>query len=51
MVATLFWGGNFIVGRLVRQDITPLALTFWRWLLALAILLPLSAAELRREWR
>jgi drug/metabolite transporter (DMT)-like permease len=51
VVATLFWGGNFVVGRLVRQDITPIALTFWRWLLALAILLPLSAAELRREWR
>jgi drug/metabolite transporter (DMT)-like permease len=51
VVATLFWGGNFIVGRLFRQDITPIALTFWRWLLALAILLPLSAAELRREWR
>jgi drug/metabolite transporter (DMT)-like permease len=51
VVATLFWGGNFIVGRLVRQDITPIALTFWRWLLALAILLPLSAAEIRRERR
>jgi drug/metabolite transporter (DMT)-like permease len=51
VVATLFWGGNFIVGRLFRQDITPIALTFWRWLLALAILLPLSAAEMRREWR
>ena len=51
VVATLFWGGNFIVGRLVRHDITPLALTFWRWLLALAILLPVSVAELRRERR
>lgn len=51
VVATLFWGGNFVVGRLVRQDITPIALTFWRWLLALAILLPLSAAEIRREWQ
>ncbi|HEU5099805.1 MAG TPA: DMT family transporter [Roseiflexaceae bacterium] len=50
-MATLFWGGNFVVGRLFRQDITPIALTFWRWLLALAILLPLSAAEMRREWR
>jgi len=50
-VATLFWGGNFIVGRFFRQDITPIALTFWRWLLALAILLPLSATEMRREWR
>jgi drug/metabolite transporter (DMT)-like permease len=51
VVATLFWGGNFVVGRLVRQDITPIALTFWRWLLALAILLPFSIVEIRRQWR
>jgi drug/metabolite transporter (DMT)-like permease len=51
VVATLFWGGNFVIGRLLRQDITPIALTFWRWLLALAILLPFCATAIRRQWR
>ena len=51
ILATLFWAGNFIVGRLVRQDMTPVTLTFWRWIIALAILLPLNAGEIRAHWR
>lgn len=49
VLATLLWGSNFVVGRLVGQEISPLALTFWRWLGALAILLPLSGHELLRR--
>jgi drug/metabolite transporter (DMT)-like permease len=37
----LFWAGNFVVGRAVVSDqIAPLTLSFWRWLLAMLILLP-----------
>jgi len=37
----LFWAGNFVVGRAVVSDqVTPLTLSFWRWLLAMLILLP-----------
>lgn len=56
--SSLFWAGNFVVGRAIRGDIGPIALNFWRWTLALALLLPLGApllprhaAVLRREWR
>ena len=36
---TLFWSGNFVLSRGMHADIPPLALSFWRWALALVILL------------
>lgn len=49
VLAALLWGSNFIVGRLVGPEISPVALSFWRWLGALVILLPLSGRELLRR--
>jgi drug/metabolite transporter (DMT)-like permease len=34
----------------MRHDMPPIAMGFWRWLLALLILLPWAAPELRRNW-
>lgn len=48
--APLFWAGNFVVGRALRGEIQPVALSFWRWAIALLILLPFSVVELRRDW-
>jgi drug/metabolite transporter (DMT)-like permease len=54
----LFWAGNSIVARGAREVVPPLALSFWRWSLALLILLPFAwphlrrdAAMLRRSWK
>ncbi len=44
--AALFWAGNFIVGRVLQGDIHPVPLNFWRWVLALFLLFPLSATRL-----
>ncbi len=38
ILTTLFWSGNFVLSRGMHADIPPLALSFWRWLLALGIL-------------
>ena len=40
--ASLFWSGNFIVGRLssVEELVSPLSLSFYRWVIALIILTP-----------
>lgn len=46
----LFWAGNAVVGRSVVDTIPPLSLSFWRWALALAILLPLGLPRVRRQW-
>jgi len=50
-LASLFWAGNWVVGRAMRNDIPPVATGFWRWVVALLILLPFAAPELKRNWR
>lgn len=56
-LASLFWAGNFVVGRALRELIDPLTLNFWRWLLAFVILLLMThkllwthRRELLRHW-
>ncbi|WP_457572925.1 DMT family transporter [Desulfolithobacter sp.] len=46
--AALFWSGNFIVGRALKGDVPPVPLNFWRWLIALSILLPMSMGQIFR---
>ncbi len=50
-LAALFWSGNFVVGRAVHGRIPPVGLAFWRWTVALAILLVAARRPLRAEWR
>ena len=57
-LAALFWAGNFVVARAVRDDIDPVLVTFVRWFLALLIFMPFvwhdvrrSLPAIRREWR
>lgn len=54
----LFWAGNALVGRAVVGQVPPLALAFWRWVVALALALPFTWREivtnapmLRRHWK
>jgi drug/metabolite transporter (DMT)-like permease len=42
----LFWAGNWIVGRGLREAIDPIALTFWRWLVAALALAPFALPQL-----
>ncbi|MDH3354519.1 MAG: DMT family transporter [Chromatiales bacterium] len=39
-LTSLFWAGNFVIARAVHADIPPISLAFWRWTIALMILLP-----------
>ncbi len=47
-LTVLFWSGNFVLGRGIRELIPPISLNFWRWVGALVILLPFSC---RTVWR
>lgn len=56
-ITVLFWSGNFVLGRYIRNDVTPISLAFWRWTIAFLILLPFAfrrlktdAPALRKQW-
>lgn len=49
-LTTLFWSGNMVIGRAIRGDIPPLTLAFWRWAIALLLVLPLALPHLRAQW-
>lgn len=49
-LANLFWAGNWVIGRAFRGELPPVALSFWRWVVALLCLLPLSLPQVRRDW-
>jgi drug/metabolite transporter (DMT)-like permease len=42
VMTTLFWGGNFNVGRAVISEVPPLGLSFWRWMVAWMIIFPIA---------
>ena len=45
--ATFFWAGNFIIGKTASiNEIPPISLNFYRWLIAWFILLPFTYKEL-----
>lgn len=48
-LASLFWAGNFVVGRAVMDTSPPVALAFWRWALALIPVVWLGWRHIRRD--
>ncbi len=47
VLTTLFWSGNFIVGKVASSyEIPPFSLNFYRWLFAGLILLPFTIKEI-----
>lgn len=51
ILTTLFWSGNFVLSRGMHTVIPPMALSFWRWSLALVILGALASHHLWRHRR
>ena len=50
ILATLFWSGNFIVGKAASLfDIPPFTLNFYRWLFAWLILSPFTLKEILQK--
>ncbi len=57
-LTALFWSLNWVVGRAIVGHVTPFALTFIRWAVAVAVMLPFAwpgirahRATIRRHWR
>jgi drug/metabolite transporter (DMT)-like permease len=49
--ATLFWAGNYVLGAVAVQEMTPVALTALRWALAAIPLLVIAQVVERPDWR
>ena len=48
-LAVLLWSGNTVVSKAaLSADVPPIALAFWRWIVAIAILAPFAAGS---AWR
>ena len=48
-LCALFWAGNSVVGRALHESVPPVTLAFWRWSIALALLMPWVARPLWRQ--
>jgi len=48
--ATAIWSGNYIIARDLSDSIPPISLAFWRWLVAVIIILPFAIKPLIAEW-
>lgn len=49
VLTPLFWAGNAVVARGAVENIPPLSMSFWRWIIALAILLPFGLPGIWRH--
>ena len=49
LIPPLLWAGNAVIGRMIAGLIPPITLNFFRWVLAFALLLPLTHSVLRRN--
>ena len=49
-LANLFWSGNWIAGRALREAFDPVSLNFWRWVVAAVALAPFAMPGLRGRW-
>jgi drug/metabolite transporter (DMT)-like permease len=45
VLANLLWSGNWVIGRAVRDTFDPIALNFWRWLVAALVMAPFGLRE------
>lgn len=50
LLTVLFWSGNWVVGRGFRGAIPPVALAFWRWVIAFLCVLPFAWPHRAEAW-
>ena len=51
ILANLFWAGNYIFGKFVVAELSPIQLTFTRWLIAVILLFPLAHWIEKPDWK
>ncbi|MDT3425769.1 drug/metabolite transporter (DMT)-like permease [Paenibacillus forsythiae] len=51
ILANLFWAGNYVFGKYVVAEMTPVQMTFSRWLIAVCLLFPIAHFVERPDWK
>ena len=49
-LTSLFWSLNWIIGRAIVGHVSPLAITFIRWVVAVAVMMPFAWPQIRDHW-
>ena len=49
-LTSLFWSLNWVVGKAIVGSVSPLVLTFIRWLVAVAVMMPFAWPAIRDHW-
>jgi drug/metabolite transporter (DMT)-like permease len=49
-LTALIWSVNWIIGRAIAGHVTPFALAFARWLIAVIVMMPFAWHGLRQHW-
>jgi drug/metabolite transporter (DMT)-like permease len=49
-LSTLFWAGNFVVGRGMHETIPPLAMATLRWSIATMLFFPFAFSHIKHDW-
>ncbi|MGA1845928.1 DMT family transporter [Deferribacter abyssi] len=48
-LSALFWAGNFVLSKWAAASIPPVALVFWRWIVAFFVLLPFTYKKILEQ--
>jgi drug/metabolite transporter (DMT)-like permease len=49
-LTSLFWSLNWVIGRGIVGKVSPLTLTFFRWFVAVAVMMPFAWPLIRANW-
>ena len=49
-LTALFWSLNWVIGRAIVGHVSPFALTFIRWIVAVAVMMPFAWPGIRSHW-
>jgi drug/metabolite transporter (DMT)-like permease len=50
LLAVVLWSGNFIIARGAAQEIRPISMAFFRWVIASVVIMPFAIRTFQKEW-
>jgi drug/metabolite transporter (DMT)-like permease len=50
LLAVVLWSGNFIIARGAAEEMRPVSLAFFRWMIATLLIFPFAISSFKGEW-